>query len=219
MKVKITIPDDLKHYAKTSDYVSKAFLGSIISDSSKALAHAGATVSISGNKRMDATIGKLTNRGVIDLKPFFMRSPHAKHKKDGGWYMVIPISVKVKNLVSSSGSKTYEDIRKAFANLGPGESATMSFENLFQKGYNNLSNLTLPSLVPPSRPYTSITATKNRTGSRNAYTAFRTVSDKSSPQSWVIGRKNVNIDNTSSTLQNEVINLIHNRIRQKGGSK
>lgn len=215
MKVKVNIPSNIKNYAKTSDYISKAFLGSVIKDSGKALSNAGANVSISGTKRMDATIGKLTNRGVIDLKPFFMRSPHAKKKKDGGWYMVIPISVKSKKIVSSSGNKVYQDIKRGFQSLGNEESSTLSFDGLFKKDYDSLADLTLPSLIPAS-PSGNITATKSSKGNRNSYVAFRTVSDKSSPQSWVIGRKNVNTSNSSQTLQSDVVNLIRNRIRQKG---
>ena len=214
MSANIKIPDSLENYARTADYLSKAYTSNVMYETAQTLSRAGAEVHINSG-RMDATIGKLTNRGVIDLKPFFMHSAKVKKKKNGGWYLVVPISIKTRNLITTSGRKTYDDIRSAFSDLTPGTSSTVNVESLFSKSYSSLQGLTLPSLVP-ARPTGNITATKNSSGTRNSYVAYRTVSDKSSPQSWVINRKNVNMSNSSNRLQSDVASLIRQRIRQSG---
>lgn len=216
MKVKVNLPDSIKNYTKTTKYITNAFTTGIINDSANALSKAGATVHISNSNRMTATIGKLSNRGVVDLKPLFMNSTKAKRKKNGGWYLVIPISLSSRKLISSSGRKTYDNIRKSFSELSPSSTATLNVEGLFSRDYSSLQNMTLPSLVPPA-PSGNITATKSATGKRTTYVAFRTVSDKSSPQSWVINRKNVSQNNSSMTLQKDVASLIRQRIRQSEG--
>lgn len=212
MKIKVTLPENLEHYAKTADYIANAYKTGVMNSSAKALSRSGADVRITSG-RMEATIGKLTNRGVIDLKPMFMHSSKAKRKKNGGWYLVIPISISSRNLVKTSGRRTYDEIRSAFSDLVPDTSATVNISSLFDRQYSNLQNLTLPSLVP-AKPTGNITATKNSTGTRNSYVAFRTVSDKSAPQSWVINRKNVTANNSSKRLQSDVASLIRQRIRQ-----
>lgn len=212
MKVKVTLPDSLEHYARTADYISNAYKAGVMKDSAKALSHSGADVRVTSG-RMEATIGKLTNRGVIDLKPMFMRSSKVKRKKNGGWYLVIPINISSRNLVKTSGRKTYDEIRSAFSDLAPNTSATVDISSLFEKQYSSLQSLTLPTLVP-AKPTGNITATKNASGSRNSYVAFRTVSDRSAPQSWVINRKNITSNNSSKRLQSDVASLIRQRIRQ-----
>ena len=212
MKVNVNLPDSIEHYTRTADYISKAYTTKVMYDSAKTLSRAGADVrTMSG--RMEATIGKLTNRGVIDLKPMFMRSTKVKRKKNGGWYLVVPISISSRNLVKTSGRKTYDEIRAAFSDMSPGATSTVNIESLFNRQYSNIQSLTLPSLVP-AKPTGNITATKNASGTRNSYVAFRTVSDRSAPQSWVINRKNVSANNASSRLQSDVASLIRQRIRQ-----
>lgn len=210
MKTKITIPGSIKNYTKTASYAALAFRTNVMSDTIKALSESGAEVKTSDSKRITATIGKLSNKGIIDLKPFFMNSPKAHQKKNGGWYLVIPINMSSRNIQKTSGRKTYDAIRQAFSDLGPNQTGTLSFNGLLSRVD---SSLTLPSLVSP-KPFGSLTATKSASGTRTSYIAFRTVSDKSAPQSWVINKKNVNQNDSSATLQREVGTLIRQRIRK-----
>lgn len=212
MKVKVNLPESVKNYSKTVDYINQAFRTGIMKDTATTLSKAGADVKVQSN-RISATIGKLSDRGVIDLKPFFRNSSKVKHKKDGGWYMIIPIGISSRNLQQVGGRKTYDKIRDVFSSLGPNETATANFEGLFSRSYSSLSKMTLPSLIPAS-PTGNLTATKSQSGTRTSYVAFRTVSDKSAPQSWVINRKNINQSNSSLTLQREVGVLIRQRIKQ-----
>ena len=46
----------------------------------------------------------------IDLKPYFARSSKAKHTKDGGWYMVIPIQRGAPELRSAYGRSLWDTI-------------------------------------------------------------------------------------------------------------
>lgn len=210
LKVKAVLPDALKNATKTSYYIKQAFLAKAMKDTATTLSKSGATVTIT-SKRMEATIGKLANRGVVDLKPFFMRSSKVKRKKNGGWYLVIPMNISSRSIIRTSGRATYDRIVKQFSSLSPGEQSTLNVEGMLQR----VQHTTLPSLVPPA-PYSNITAKKHSNG-RNTYTMFRTVSDKSAPTSWVLNRNNVNQNNTSQTLEHEVGVLIRKRIQQTYG--
>ena len=174
MKVKVNLPESVKNYSKTVDYINQAFRTGIMKDTATTLSKAGADVKVQSN-RISATIGKLSDRGVIDLKPFFRNSSKVKHKKDGGWYMIIPIGISSRNLQQVGGRKTYDKIRDVFSSLGPNETATDNFEDLFSRSYSSLSNMTLPSLIPAS-PTGNLTATKSQSGTRTSYVVFRTVS-------------------------------------------
>lgn len=214
MKNNVEIPESLKNYTKTALYLREAYRSGILSDTAKALTTSGAQVKID-SKRLTATIGTLANRGVIDLKPLFRNSPKAKQKKNGGWYLIIPMSISSRDLQKTSGRKTYDAIREAFSSLGPNEEATLNFDGLFSRSY---TPDTLSPLVPPA-PSGSLTAIKSDSGKRTSYIAYRTVSDKSSPQSWVINRKNVNDNNTSQRLEHEVGVLIRKRMREYRSNK
>lgn len=212
MKVNVKIPKSIQNYTQTADYLTQAFRTGIIKDTAQGLSQAGGDVRIQSG-RITATIGKLSDRGVIDLKPFFRNSSKVKRKKNGGWYMVIPIGISSRNLQATSGRKTYDKIREVFSSLGPNETATANFEDLFSHSSTMLQTMTLPSLIPAS-PTGNLTATKSQSGTRTSYVAYRTVSDRSAPQSWVINRKNINEANSSLTLQHEVGVLIRQRIKQ-----
>lgn len=210
IKVKVNLPKSIVNPTQTSHYISQAFVAKSMKDNAVALSKSGATVRITSN-RMEATLGKLTKRGVIDLKPFFMRSSKVKRKKNGGWYLVIPISMSSRSIIKTSGRATYDRIVQNFKDLAPGSQATMNISGLLQRNKPD----TLPTLLPPKNS-NSITATKKPNG-RNSYVMFRTASDKSAPTSWVINRGNVNKDNTSKTLEHEIGVLIRKRIQQSYG--
>lgn len=211
VKVKVNLPDSLKNAAKTSYYVKQAFLAKSINDNAKVLSKAGANIKVNSN-RMEVTIGRLTKLGVVDMKPFFMRSSKVKRKKNGGWYLVIPISMSSRGIIKNSGRAVYNRIVKSFSDISPNSSATLSIDGLLKRQY---PVDTIDSLQPDI-PTNNLTATKKPNG-RNTYVAFRTVSDKSSPTSWVLNRNNVNKDNTSANLEHEIGVLIRKRIKQTYG--
>lgn len=212
VKVRVNIPESIKNSARTTYYLKQAFLAKEINSTAKTLSNSGATVKVNSG-RMEATIGKLTNRGVIDMKPFFMRSSKVKRKKNGGWYLVIPIKMSSRNIIKTSGRAIYDKVVKSFSDLEPGTSSTLNINGLLSKQ----TPVDTISALQPAKATSNITATKGSSG-RNSYVAFRTVSDKSSPTSWVLGRQNVNDTNTSKSLEHEVGVLVRKRIRQKYGT-
>ena len=212
VKVRVNIPESIKNSSRTTYYIKQAFLAKEINSTAKTLSNSGATVKVNSG-RMEATIGKLTNRGVIDMKPFFMRSSKVKRKKDGGWYLVIPIKMSSKNIIKTSGRAVYDRVVNSFRDLEPGTSSTLNINGLLSKQ----TPVDTISVLQPAKATGNITATKGSSG-RNSYVAFRTVSDKSSPTSWVLGRKNINDTNTSKSLEHEVGVLVRKRIRQKYGT-
>lgn len=210
MKLNVDMPDSIKNYKATSKYLSEAYSTKVVEDAAQAVANAGGKVNRVTSKRMEATIKTMTNRGLIDLKPFFKQSSHVKYTKDGNWYMVVPIALKRRTLRRQYGNdNTYNRIKDAFSSLSPSTSATLNIQDVFSGNTPN----TLPSLVPPQRS-NNVTAFKSQTGKRTSYFAFRTVSSKSAPQSWVLNRENLNEDNTSESLQNGIRVLIEKRIKQ-----
>lgn len=211
VKVKVNIPDSIKNASKTSYYVKQAFLAKSINDNAKVLSKAGGTVNVNSN-RMEVTIGRLSKLGVIDMKPFFMRSSKVKRKKNGGWYLVIPINMSSRGIIKNSGRGVYDRVVKTFSELEPGTSATVNIDGLLKRQY---PYETINSLQPQA-PSGNLTATKKPNG-RNSYVAFRTVSDKSAPTSWVLNRNNVNNDNTSPNFEHEIGVLIRKRIKQTYG--
>ncbi len=211
VKVKVNIPDSLKNASKTSYYIKQAFLAKSINDNARVLSKAGGTVRVNSN-RMEVTIGRLSKLGVIDMKPFFMRSSKVKRKKNGGWYLVIPINMSSRGIIKNSGRGVYDRVVKTFSDLEPATSATVNIDGLLKRQY---PYDTVNSLQPPA-PSGNLTATKKPNG-RNSYVAFRTVSDKSSPTSWVLNRNNVNKDNTSPNFEHEIGILIRKRIKQSYG--
>ena len=211
VKVKVNIPDSLRNASKTSYYIRQAFLAKSINDSAKVMSKAGGSVKVNSN-RMEVTIGRLSKLGVIDMKPFFMRSSKVKRKKNGGWYLVIPINMSSRGIIQNSGRGVYDRVVKTFSDLAPTTSATVNIDGLLKRQYP----YDTINLLQPSAPSGNITATKKPNG-RNSYVAFRTVSDKSSPTSWVLNRNNVNKDNTSPNFEHEIGVLIRKRIKQTYG--
>lgn len=127
---------------------------------------------------------KQQDGSFIDLKEAYARSPKAKHKENGGWYLIIPIGARSKDLRSIAPKSLWQqfshadfgttiEIPKLQQALGKDQSQVIS--NLqYQWKSNNVTRV----------------APKNGKGTRGKYITFRTVSDKSDPMSWIIGRQN-----------------------------
>jgi hypothetical protein len=75
------------------------------------------------------------------------------------------------------------------------------------------SDATMLNYTPKSKNITKQRIGKNR----HSYTAYRTVSDKSPANSWIINRSRVNTDDTSKTFIKNVDRLI--KWKMKNGWK
>jgi hypothetical protein len=150
-------------------------------------------------KYLKLTQERLDNLEVIDLKPFFARSAKAKKKKDGGWYMVVPIKLGARKM-KSTNRRLYEELRAV--DLGGAESRTVVSDYLYDK--RRQSEATMLNYTPRSSNVTKIRTGKNR----HDYVAYRTVSDKSPMSSWILNRDKVNSDDQSKTFVRNVNRLM-----------
>lgn len=125
--------------------------------------------------------------GFYDLKTAFARSPKAKTSKSGGWYLVVPISRKAKELRSAYGSNLWNTISHTEFGTTSGQDANIArFQKILMNSDMNNS--------PLAYQWKSASVTRERLGSSNTrghYISFRTVSNKSNPNSWLIGRNSM----------------------------
>lgn len=205
-KMILTSPTEFK------DYAENAFGGTLLSEIARGVAEEEGTEVLSINShRMTYAIKRMANRGVIDMKPFFAHSKKAQKKEGGGWFLVVPIHQTTRKMISTLGRKTYDNIRDAFGNSF---SQTMSIEGLFDVK-NARQNTISPLDYRPTSTNVSRDARKQSNGKVvGGYTMFRTVSDKSAPSSWVLNKNNINDDNTSDRLKNDISALINKRLRE-----
>lgn len=215
MKATITkMPTFLKDPSKASKYVEQAYRGALMQTAQEAVQSQGGVIKTVNSDRMTATIKQLARAGVIDLKPFFKNSPKAKKKKDGGWYMVIPIAMKRREMQKQFGSHgEYNAMKSTFSSLAPGATATINVQEVLN-GIQSKQASSLSLIKAPQAQSGNITATKSKSGKRTSYVAFRTVSDRSAPNSWVINKQNVTKDNTSKTFQANIERLMNQRMKQ-----
>ncbi|AYJ75161.1 hypothetical protein BSP36_074 [Bacillus phage BSP36] len=154
-------------------------------------------------KYLQITEKRANKRGVIDLKPYFMRSSHKKVSKKGGWYLTVPIAIKKKQM----SRRMYDQLRAV--NMSSNTQKTVISDYLYDR--RKLSEA-------PDLNYTPKTnnVTKQRIGrNRHAYVAYRTVSSKSPANSWIINRSRVNESDTSKTFVRNVGKLM--RWKMKNG--
>ncbi len=122
-----------------------------------------------------------------DLKPYFRKSPKAKHTKDGGWYLVVPIQKKTTQLRSAYSRSVWDEI----SHMGYGQTASnMGNLNRVQKTLGT-SQWGVNKGLKYQWKSTNITRVPwGASGKRAHYVQFRTVSNKSAPNSWIVGRRN-----------------------------
>jgi hypothetical protein len=156
-------------------------------------------------KYLEVTEKRMNNLGVIDLKPFFAQSKHKKMKKGGGWYMRVPIKLKTRNM----SSRMYKQLNSI--DISPDEQRTVISDYLYDR--RRVSDSTMLNYQPKS-----YNVTKSRAGKkRHSYVAYRTVSDKSPANSWIVNRGRVNKDDTSKTFVSNVNRLM--KWKMKNGWK
>lgn len=128
-------------------------------------------------KYLQVTQKRMNKLGVIDLKPYFARSGKRVIKPDGGWYLRVPIKRPARKL----SRRAYEQLRAI--DIRPNERKTVISDYLYD--YRRQSDATMLNYKPKSK-----TIEKRRVGkNRHTYTAYRTVSDKSPPNSWIVNRR------------------------------
>lgn len=121
----------------------------------------------------------------FDLKPYFQQSAKAKTTKDGGWYLRVPISHLASTYRKAYGSKEWDIISHVKFGTTTGQNANRA---RFQKILSNAGGLNGTSLGYQWKS-TSITRVPSANGgNRGSYINFRTVSDKSDPNSWYTSR-------------------------------
>lgn len=127
---------------------------------------------------------------LIDMKPYFRNSRKAKRSSTGGWYMVVPIrrytNRKLSNKTKGMSKRLYNALNRAENN------STVVSDYL----YTNRKMSAIPELNYEPRSKT-INKMKNPRGRGSIYVAFRTVSDRSPANSWIINRDKEDPDNMS----------------------
>ena len=125
--------------------------------------------------------------GFYDLKTAFARSPKAKTSKSGGWYLVIPIKNKAKQLRSAYGSKLWDTISHTEFGTTSGQQANIArFQKILMN--SDMSN------SPLAYRWKSANVTRVQMGNsatRGQYINFRTVSNESALSSWLVGRNSM----------------------------
>ena len=133
----------------------------------------------------------------FDLKPYFEQSAHAKPTKSGGWYLRVPIGNRASEFRRAYGRKQFDIISHVQFGQTAGQDANRA---RFQKILSNTGGL-MSSPLAYQWKSTSVTRVPYGNGIRGRYISFRTVSNKSDPNSWIISRKSLedSINKNTST--------------------
>lgn len=152
--------------------------------------------------------------GFYDLKTAFARSPKAKTSKSGGWYLVVPIKNKAKQLRSAYGSNLWNTISHTEFGTTSGQDANIA---RFQKILMNSSM----SNSPLAYQWKSANVTRVQMGNsatRGQYINFRTVSNKSNPNSWLNSRDSmeqaINQNTNSEAEAQQVAKIVSSAVQK-----
>lgn len=154
-------------------------------------------------KGNDISIQTTNSQGskVVDLKQSFKNSAKAKKKDKGGWYMVVPIrryaSRGRKDQARGMSKRLYNTLNRAQNNTN------VVTDYLYD---NRKSHSPIPELnyTPKSN---SITKKNNPRGRGSMYISFRTVSDKSAPNSWLLNRHLADENSLTKEIE-DIINQV-----------
>ena len=147
---------------------------------------------------------------VIDLKPHFKKSSSARKTKGGGWHMIIPMQRH-----KPTSHKSNRMLEEEYEMLkGVSINQTVVDEYLLSNR-DWTSPIKTLSYEPPARQ--NITKVQKRRKDKvpvggSAFIAFRTVSNKSHPSSWLINRQKA--DQDSFYKQADVITKLIVEINQ-----
>lgn len=151
----------------------------------------GRSVTVAFKMLDDMANGEGAFSGIkfYDLKPYFAQSPKAKPRKDGkGWYLVVPVGSphKVSQLRQAYSRSLWDEI----SHMPMGKTANQGDIDRFRQVLGGQTN-SPTGLLDYTWQSTSITKVPWGT-KRSRYITFRTVSDRSDPNSWLIGRNQMN---------------------------
>lgn len=173
-------------------------------------------------RKKEITVRQFVDEGgPIDLKPFFRRSQKARKTEKGGWYLVVPMRIKTYSSRKSTeagrmSNRQYRETLSKFKELGPshGKTQTIVSDYLYDNrrpGSELFPELNYEPLSKEKGGY-QISATQDeRTGFRQ-YVAFRTVSDKSPANSWILNRETATETNLTRDIR-RIINQLSRRNR------
>lgn len=142
------------------------------------------------------------DKKVIDMKPFFRKSPKAKRTEKGGWYLIVPIrrytgrNADVREKASGMSNRLYKDLNKRPGGIG-GQTTVIS-DYLYDNRKGNFSPVPELNYKPKSH---NITKMENKRGRGSTYVSFRVVGSKSAPNSWLINRQHADGENLTEEVQ------------------
>lgn len=197
------IPGLFKEPKKYLDALGSSISNSIINEVGKDSIDEGADSYQVEPNYLSVTAHRVNNLGILDLKPYFESSPFVKTTKDGGWYLRVPI----RRLTSGMSSQLYKEARQI--ELQSNQTMKTAWINSLYSGRQESSIASL-NYTPVSN---NLTRLKNDAGRGTKYIAFRTVSDKSNPASWILNRGQATEDNMSKTLLKNLNRLVNYRLQ------
>lgn len=151
----------------------------------------------------------------FDLKPYFQRSAKVKISKNGGWYLKIPIGHTASQFRSAYGSKAWNQI--SHVQFGTTVNPDVNMQRL-QKVLSNSGGLTSNTLGYRWKSSSITRVPSANGGNRGSYIQFRTVSNRSDPNSWINSKSDINrriIEETNTDEEaREVANIINAAIER-----
>lgn len=144
------------------------------------------------------SVGSSTD--VIDLKKSFRQSSKARLKRNGGWYLIVPIrrytSRKKKDSARGMSKKMYEELRQA-----PNGNVVSDYLYSNRRPQSQVQELNYTTRSQ------NITKMDNKKGRGSTYVSFRVVSDKSPANSWLLNRDQVDPDDLSEEAR-RIVNQV-----------
>lgn len=170
--------DDLKNLGKNlKAMVNSQKLNALKAGQKVAISLGAKETKISENRYLDVTFDKREESGgVIDLKKGFESGKSVRHKRKGGWYTIVPISYKTSDMSNS----TYKQARDLI-----NESSKTTYIDILYGG-EALSDDSLTEFGITTQVHGGNITRTNEGVNRGVYFAFRTVSDKSAADSWLL---------------------------------
>lgn len=145
----------------------------------------------------------------IDMKPYFQRSSKAKRKKDGGWYLTIPIQGKTTQLRSAYSRSVWDQISHTeYGTTSNGNVDPSVIQNKLGTSQDNVNN----GLKYAWKSSNITRVPWGKSGKRAHYISFRTVSSSSPASSWLIGRKNFTTNIVPNKYANQIAQIIKNHV-------
>lgn len=172
--------DSLKNLANNLEKMVESQKLNALKKGQKTAISLGAAAKISNNRYLDVDFKKDSlEGGTIDLKTKFEHGSSARRKKNGGWYTIVPIRYKVSSL-SNSAYKQVKDLRED-------TSFNSTYIDILYGG-QPLEEDSLSAFGITTQVHGGNLTRVAQGDTRGAYYAFRTVSDKSAPNSWILLR-------------------------------